>query len=363
MNAPNLPQRLTPPQTKGVTSVARVTDDWYVACFSGDLRRGRQLPLTLMGTPLVLFRGRDGALGALLDRCPHRNVPLSDGAVVGDHLQCGYHGWEFDAGGACRSVPGLVGEPGGKARCAPSYPVREQDGVVWVYATPDVEPEREPYRFPLQEERGYTTVRYMVEAQGSLHAVAENALDVPHTAFLHKGLFRGTGTTNELKVDVRRWHDRVEAEYIGEPPPRGLAARILAVGKTGTVTHFDRFFLPCVAQVEYRLGERSHFCVSAALTPVGDFHTRLFAVISFRMPLPGWLVRLFLTPVGKWIFSQDARVLARQTGNVQAFGGEQFASTDLDVLGQHILSLLRAAERGDRAPLEEPQAKTISMIV
>ncbi len=365
MSAPTpsqLPQRLLPPATKGLTSVARVADDWYVVCRSRDLRAGKRFATTLLGMPVVVFRGRDGAPGALLDRCPHRNVPLSLGRVVGSNLECRYHGWQFDPGGTCRAVPGLTGDPAGPARCAPSFAVRERDGFLWAYATPGVEPAREPFAFPLVDDPRYTTIRQVVEAQASLHAVAENALDVPHTAFLHRGLFRG-GAKNRLEVVVRRWHDRVEAQYIGEPPPPGLARRILAPGATGTVEHFDRFILPCVAQVEYRLGERTHFMVTTALTPLEDFRTRLFAAISFRLPLPHWLVAPLLAPVARWIFQQDAWILARQTATIQRFGGEQYASTDIDALGQHILWLLRAAERGERAPVEAPFEKRFQLDV
>jgi phenylpropionate dioxygenase-like ring-hydroxylating dioxygenase large terminal subunit len=246
-----------------------------------------------------------------------------------------------------------------------SHAVREQDGFVWVYATPDVEPEREPFRFPLIGERGYTTIRQEVQVEGSIHATAENALDVPHTAYLHGGLFRSAKTKrNEIEVVIRRWRDRVEAEYIGEPRPPGLAGRLLAPGG-GTVTHFDRFILPSIVQVEYRLGEASHLCISAALTPVADFFTRLFAVISFRLPLPrvAGLVALFLRPIALHIFQQDAGMLKRQTETIQHFGGEQYMSTEIDVLGSHIYRLLKQAERGKKITAEEPLTRRIRMLV
>ena len=55
------------------------------------------------------------------------------------------------------------------------------------------------------------------------HAALENALDVPHTAFLHRGLFRGGSTRNEVMTAVRHSRRGVEAEYVGEPRPPGLA--------------------------------------------------------------------------------------------------------------------------------------------
>jgi hypothetical protein len=128
------------------------------------------------------------------------------------------------------------------------------------------------------------------------------------------------------------------------------------------VEHFDRFLLPSIVQVEYRLGE-SHLLVSAALTPEEDYLTQLHAVISFKLPIPGWLVTPFLKPIAMRIFKQDAAVLAKQTENIQRFGGEQYVSTEVDVLGPHILRLLRQAERGKLEPVSEPAQKTFAMEV
>lgn len=354
--------QLKSPTPKGHTSVAHVADDWYILCESQQLR-DKPIAVTLLNTPLVLFRDISGGAGALLDRCPHRNVPLSLGAVKGKNLECVYHGWQFDRRGMCQVIPGLIDEQKSIGRRVPAFAVREQEGFIWVYATPEVEPEREPFHFPFIGERNYTTVRQTVEAESSIHAVAENALDVPHTAYLHGGLFRSaTSKRNEIEVVIRRWHDRVEAEYIGEPRPPGLAGRILAPGG-GTVTHFDRFILPSIVQVEYRLGNQSHLCVTSALTPIADFHTRLFAVTSFRLPIPGWLVALFLRPLALRIFQQDAGMLKRQTETIRHFDGEQYMSTEIDVLGPQIYRLLKQAERGEREAAAEPFTRTIRMLI
>jgi hypothetical protein len=80
----------------------------------------------------------------------------------------------------------------------------------------------------------------------------------------------------------------------------------------GAVVHFDRFMLPGIAQVEYRLGAENHVLVDAALTPTDDLHTRLFAVVSVKTRVPGWLVRPLVTPVALRVFNQDAKILARQ---------------------------------------------------
>lgn len=338
---------LGPPPARGGYSVVKLADYWYVACESSELGR-TLITRTILGIPLVLFRDETGKASTFLDRCPHRNIPLSFGEVLvkSRRLQCGYHGWQFDGTGECRDVPGLCAEASARGRRAITYPTKELDGYVWVYMTPDTEPVREPFRFPLLDDPKYTTARRQATADGAMFHIVENALDVPHTAFLHGGLFRTAKKENEIEAVVRVYGNQVEAEYIGEPRPPGLAARILSPSG-GVVTHFDRFLMPSITQVEYRIGTENHILVTSVMVPVTDFHTHLYAVVSFRTRLPGFLVRPVIEPVAQRIFQQDAEALAAQTDTLRNFQGESFVSTEIDVLGLHIWKMMKAAERGE----------------
>jgi phenylpropionate dioxygenase-like ring-hydroxylating dioxygenase large terminal subunit len=246
-----------------------------------------------------------------------------------------------------------MGDDNQRAWAAPAYAVREQDGLVWVYASANVEPETEPFVVALDSSEGYVRVIREVEAEATLHAAIENALDVPHTAYLHRGLFRG-GEKNEITAVVTRQADRVVTEYKGEPRPPGIVARILSPSG-GIVEHWDRFFLPSIAQVEYRLGRENHFLVTSMCTPVSDTKTLMFAVVHFKTRFPGRLVRPILEPFAQHVFKQDARILKKQTETIHRFGGEQFINTDLDLMGPHIWRLLKQSERGpigeDTAPV------------
>ena len=325
---------------------------WFVACTAAALGE-RPVAATVQGVPLALFRGPDGSPGALEDRCPHRNAPLSAGRVRGGELECGYHGWRFTPGGSCVAVPGLHGPPTARATHATAVPCVEQDGLVWV-APADPPPPAPPRRLPHLGAPRYTTVRNELTVRASLYRAVENVLDVPHTAYLHGGLFRRPGAAHEIEIVVRRWRDRCEAEYLGEPRPPGLAGRLLAP-RGGVVVHFDRFLLPCIAEVEYRLGERSHLVATTAATPLDDARTRLFSAVSFRLPVPGAAVAPLLAPVARRILRQDAWMLALQTDTVARFGGERFASTEADVLGPQIVRLLRQAEQGAGAPARQDE--------
>jgi phenylpropionate dioxygenase-like ring-hydroxylating dioxygenase large terminal subunit len=241
-------------------------------------------------------------------------------------------------------VPGLLSALD-RERRAPAAAAREQDGFVWVYPELDSEPESAPFALPLVAADSARVVRE-VETDSTLHATIENALDVPHTAFLHRGLFRG-GAQNEISATVRRFADRVEVQYDGEPRPSGIVGRLLSPSG-GTVEHWDRFILPSIAQVEYRLGRDVRFLVTSLCTPESDFRTRMWAVVQFHTRFPARAVARLLEPFALRIFGQDARILRAQAENIRRFAGEQYQSTDLDFLGPHIWRLLKQAELGER---------------
>lgn len=312
---------------------------WYIAARSKELKK-KPIRVTLWNEPLVLFRDAQGATHALLDRCPHRNVPLSGGSVQQDHIQCPYHGWEFDGDGTCQHIPARTQDTSSPTRNIPSFPVREQQGYIWVYTDHTTSPNHEPYRFPFLEEKGFRSIHYQADFDASLIATAENVLDVPHTAFLHKGLFR-SGNRNLIDAHISRFSHTAECSYVGEPRPSGLLGSLLAP-KGGEVEHFDRFILPSIAQVEYRLGQQ-HLMSTSFLSPISDFVTRMYAVVSVRLNffIPG--LQSIVTPFALRIVQQDIDMLKQQTEQVQLFGGENYSYTELDVLAPSIRRLLRKA--------------------
>ncbi len=345
--------------------VPRVKKAWYVLARSGEVQGNKPLRRRLWGSPVVMFRGSDGHVGALVDRCPHRDIPLSFGDVVGNNVACGYHGWQFDRTGECKRIPAFEGTAAHKTRCATAYPVREQQDFIWVWADPNTEPDCDPYWFEWADRPGYLTVRHEVSAEGSLHALAENALDVPHTAFLHRGLFRNDNDRNPITCVLERHADKVVCEYIGEPRPPGFAARLLSPSG-GAVKHFDRFFMPCVVQVEYAIGDENHILTHAALTPIDDHETMLFSVVCVRSSrIPKRLIRPLIQPLAMRIFQQDAVVMALQKQSYRDFGSQKYTSTEIDLLGPHILKLLNRAARGQtgEADRRKPYRTEVRMMV
>ena len=107
-------------------------EHWYIAARSQDLR-ARPIARTIFGENLALFRDAAGQPAALLDRCAHRNMALSLGAVRDGCIECPYHGWRYDAAGECRHVPSLGPDAKLPRVSVRSFPAREQDGYVWLW--------------------------------------------------------------------------------------------------------------------------------------------------------------------------------------------------------------------------------------
>jgi phenylpropionate dioxygenase-like ring-hydroxylating dioxygenase large terminal subunit len=88
---------------------------WYVAASINEVTR-KPLGRTILGEPIVFFRKEDGTPVAIEDRCVHRHLPLSMGKLVGDLLQCHYHGLRYDSAGQCGEGAGpehrSAGRPG-----------------------------------------------------------------------------------------------------------------------------------------------------------------------------------------------------------------------------------------------------------
>jgi phenylpropionate dioxygenase-like ring-hydroxylating dioxygenase large terminal subunit len=104
---------------------------WYVAAWHHEISAKTPLARTLLNEDVVFYRQTDGTPVALEDRCAHRRMPLSNGTVRGDALQCGYHGFTFDCTGQCISIPGQENIPG-QAQIR-SYPVVEKWRWIWIW--------------------------------------------------------------------------------------------------------------------------------------------------------------------------------------------------------------------------------------
>jgi nitrite reductase (NADH) small subunit len=74
------------------------------------------------GLDVAVFRNDQGEVFALLDRCPHKGGPLSQGIVFGNRVACPLHNWTIGLADGQAQAP--------DEGCTPRFAVRVDDGVV-----------------------------------------------------------------------------------------------------------------------------------------------------------------------------------------------------------------------------------------
>ena len=157
---------------------------WYVAARSKELSGERILSRWILGDPVALYRTESGAATALVDRCIHRQMPLSLGHRTGDNIECGYHGLTFAPDGRCVRIPGRDVVP--ERLRVQSFPLYEEFGLVWIWmgrpedADVALVPDHHWFRSP-----GWATAEGTLHLNGRAQLLNENLLDLSHLSFLH----------------------------------------------------------------------------------------------------------------------------------------------------------------------------------
>src|SRR5208282_867337 len=160
---------------------------WYAAAFSDEVVGDIPFRRTLLDTPIVIYRQKNGTPAMLDDRCPHRFAPLSKGRVIGDEIQCPYHGLRFAASGACSHNPHLKGGGPLKAASVTAHPALEKYGIIWFWAGDPALADADalPAVPFLEQTERFSIVKGLLRVKGNYELIVDNLLDLSHTAYIH----------------------------------------------------------------------------------------------------------------------------------------------------------------------------------
>ena len=192
---------------------------WYVGAWGTEVGRQKLLRRTLLNEPVVFYRKEDGTPVALEDKCAHRHAPLSAGKLVGDAVQCPYHGLEYDETGDCVRVPGQSSIPPGCR--VKSYPVVERYQWVWIWmgdpalANPD-----DIEDFHWMDDPEWRAKGELLPLEANYKLLVENLLDLSHLTFIHATTL-GTDKVAETPMKHERGdkHVTVTRWVMNSPPP------------------------------------------------------------------------------------------------------------------------------------------------
>lgn len=213
---------------------------WYVAAWSKDIDRTLKAE-TFLDENVVLYRRQDGTPVALENACPHRKLPLSDGSLQGDAVQCGYHGLTFDGTGTCTAAP-TQADAIPKRATVKSYPVVDRYRFLWIWmgdpakADPDLIFNIDNFDNPAWGK----TDGGVLDIDCNYLWVVDNLLDPSHVAWVHVTSFAGGGTDDAL-LDVKKTDEGVQVtRWIFGQPPSPYYENLLAFqGPCDRLQHYE----------------------------------------------------------------------------------------------------------------------------
>jgi phenylpropionate dioxygenase-like ring-hydroxylating dioxygenase large terminal subunit len=177
-----------------------IRNQWYIVLESFEVKKGKPVGVTRMGEKMVFWRDEKSEVHCLVDLCPHLGAPLSLGKVNHNHVACPFHGFEYDASGACVHLP-AYGSNGKipKALKARAYPAYEAHGLIWVWWGEEPAKDLLPPAFleSLEDEK-FVFARFRDRWKVHYSRMAENQLDVMHLPFIHSNTI---GRGNRTVVD------------------------------------------------------------------------------------------------------------------------------------------------------------------
>ncbi|MEV7648866.1 aromatic ring-hydroxylating dioxygenase subunit alpha [Arthrobacter sp. NPDC089319] len=188
-----------------------VRNAWYVIALSEEVTR-EPMKRTVLGEDVVLYRKLDGSIAALDDRCAHRAYPLSEGRLIGDNIQCGYHGFEYNCAGVCVRVPAQERIP--ERAVVQAFPVVESHRWVWIWmGDPDKGANTPVPDTHWMTDPAWDRVTHLFLFRSSADLIHDNLLDLTHESFLHQSTIGDeavyeNGITVEVDgnvVSVDRW--------------------------------------------------------------------------------------------------------------------------------------------------------------
>jgi len=331
---------------------------WYMAGLSSSLKPGALRREVLLGEPVLLGRTPNGQAFALRDICPHRAAPLSAGKFQGGDVECPYHGWRFRPDGVCSLIPSILQDQNmdvGRIRVR-RYPLREQDGLIWVYFAASPERDTEPVCEPPKVGVPNPVPRW-VESQtfacGIDHAVV-GLMDPSHAPYVHG-----------------RWWWRVKPKVKEKryaPLPTGFVMTRHAPSKPayklfgGDVSTEITFELPSVRFENISgtvFGKHVDVVGFTACTPVDADTTQVTQVFYW----PAWLsfVKPLFMVLGPIFLGDDRRMVELQKQGLQ-FNPSLMLIQDADVpaLWYHRLKKAWAESVETGKPFENPvQERTL----
>lgn len=328
-------------------------DFWYIIAESHELGKDQVISRSILGEWLAVFRNKEGKVSVLQDKCLHRTAQLSRGKVQNGELTCPYHGWTYKGSGEVSKIPsmGPTHRPGPK--CAKTFEVIEQENFIYVRLS-TTQADLKPFSMPCYGAKGYTTIRLQNRFKNNVTNCAENFVDIPHTTFVHPGIFRNA-SQEKFGALIERENGRVKVTYKNEKKNLGWFSWFL--NPSGEeIGHTDEFFMPNVTSVHYYFGGKNHFIITSQSVPVNDEETLVYTDLTYNYGIWTQLSRPLVRWQAQLIIDQDIEILDNQMKTIKKYGAH-FQNSPADIIHTWIETIQNEIHEG-RDPRLLPRKET-----
>jgi len=290
-----------------------IPSQWYIVMDSSQVKT-KPVGVIRMGEKLVFWRDEMGKVTCLRDKCAHRGAELSKGKVVGRHLQCPFHGFEYDTSGRVTLIPA-----NGKNTPVPqhfmvhSYPTYEAHDFIWIWFGNNPAEDLQPPPFFEDIDDSFSYGKIYDHWHAHYSRVIENQLDVAHLPFVHHNTIGRGGLTlvdgpgvewRNANMFLVYFYNRIDD---GTPPRKPNEVPIPDLTRDFKL----EFIFPNLWQNHIQENMR----VVAAFVPLDQEQTLLYLRFYqkfIRLPLLRALVNWMSMYLNRIIAHQDRRVVVTQ---------------------------------------------------
>lgn len=198
---------------------------WFVIELSENLKKGQIISRKFSGEEVIIYRTDGGNAAVMSAYCPHMGANFAHGGkVVGEDVECPFHGFCFDTKGDCTKTGyGTPPPPKAKTRV---WPVREQNGVILAFHHEDPSVVPDWHINPLSEEGWSEIMFHEWELNSNPQEITENSVDFGHFSLVHG--YGDVKIINQLKIDG----PILNAKY-------GMSRIASFIGKGGKKVHVE----------------------------------------------------------------------------------------------------------------------------
>ena len=308
-----------------------IRDQWYVVLDSKQLKTNKLVGTTRLSEKLVFWRDESNQINCIFDKCCHRGAALHDGKLIDNHVECPFHGFQYESSGKVVLIPAN----GQKSKISNqfkvnSYLVKEAYGLIWLWYSDEKDKAPEiPFFEDLKE--GFSYGGFSETWNVHYTRAIENQLDVVHLPFVHKTTIGKSGK-KLVNGPVVKWKDDLMTFYVKNELDHGQIPE-----RSDQIKNYEELF-----SLQFQMPNTWQNIISdkvrvfAAFVPIDEENTHIylrFYQCFMKAPILKQIVNNLTSVSNKIILHQDRKVVLTQLPKKSELRmGENLIQGDLPII-------------------------------